>query len=215
MFKKSIICLANSRKLNARCIAGKDILDNKWIRPVSSFPTGELSLEEIKYADGSIPKLLDIIEISFESPLPKIGQPENILIKNMPWLKKGTFNKDEIDNLVDSPDILWTNTPHNDRVTSQIESMAEIKNSLYFIKVEELKIKKTSSIRGRSQIRVIFNYNKFEYDLVITDLLVEREFENKQEGSYTLHSNNIYLCISLGEEFQGYHYKLVASILRV
>ena len=31
-----IVCLANSRKISGRCIAGKIMDSGKWIRPVSS-----------------------------------------------------------------------------------------------------------------------------------------------------------------------------------
>ncbi|MFP5272720.1 dual OB domain-containing protein [Coleofasciculus sp.] len=31
---KKIICLANSRKLDERCIAGIDLNTGKWVRPV-------------------------------------------------------------------------------------------------------------------------------------------------------------------------------------
>ncbi|MFV2015729.1 MAG: hypothetical protein ACC656_09895, partial [Candidatus Heimdallarchaeota archaeon] len=41
-FNKKIICLAISRKHGGYCIAGKDILNQEWIRPVSNFETEEL-----------------------------------------------------------------------------------------------------------------------------------------------------------------------------
>lgn len=56
MFYKDIICLANSRKLNGRCVAGKDVTGNTWVRPLSPLSkTGELTLRDITYDDWTEP----------------------------------------------------------------------------------------------------------------------------------------------------------------
>ena len=74
-----IICLANSRKRSGRCIAGKIIDSNKWIRPVSSRESEEISEEERRYKDGQMPKLLDIISIPVKFRKPTLHQKENYL----------------------------------------------------------------------------------------------------------------------------------------
>jgi hypothetical protein len=71
---KCIVCLSNSRKLNGRCLAGKEISGNgsgTWIRPVGDREHGEVSEYERQYEDGSDPQLLDIINVPLLDPQPK------------------------------------------------------------------------------------------------------------------------------------------------
>lgn len=80
---KQIVCLANSRKLSGRCVAGIEIRDGKrlgWIRPVSDRENQEVSEHERQYEDGSDPKVLDVIEVPLLRALPSGYQRENWLL---------------------------------------------------------------------------------------------------------------------------------------
>jgi hypothetical protein len=82
-YTKTIICLANSRKITGRCVAGK-VTDGEtigeWIRPVSARQTGELSEEDRRFQNGTDPGLFDIVRIPMIEPRPNGFQTENHLI---------------------------------------------------------------------------------------------------------------------------------------
>ncbi|GAB6156012.1 hypothetical protein JCM17380_47640 [Desulfosporosinus burensis] len=62
---KEIILLAESKKYNNLCIAGIDTSTGEWIRIVSqdSGVSHAVKVEDAIYEDGSVPELLDIVEI--------------------------------------------------------------------------------------------------------------------------------------------------------
>ena len=143
MNSKKIVCLANSRKISGRCIAGKIIETNEWIRPVSNRDTEEISEEERRYENGEMPQLLDIIDIQVKEHRPKLFQNENYLIDNgFYWTKIGYYNED-IMQLLDTPNDLWGTQSSSyqgcsDRFPENIAS--NYSNSLYLIKPQSLKI---------------------------------------------------------------------------
>jgi len=80
-----IICLANSRKHGARCIAGIQPSTGKWIRPVSDLDDGRIE-RAVRLIDGREPGLCDILEIPLASSGPDFGfECENRTILPGPW----------------------------------------------------------------------------------------------------------------------------------
>ena len=71
---KRIVCLANSREMSGRCIAGKELLADRrpsqWVRPVSDRPNEEVSKYERQYLDGSEPRVLTSLMCRFSRPAP-------------------------------------------------------------------------------------------------------------------------------------------------
>src|ERR1051326_2913277 len=108
---KQIVCLAHSRKLQGRCLAGKEIVNNApagWIRPVSDREHEEVSEEERRYEDGTDPVVGDLITIAFLDPHPKRYQQENWLLDpDYYWKKAGHADWNELLQLVDPPGALW------------------------------------------------------------------------------------------------------------
>jgi len=219
---KRIVCLANSRKHSGRCVAGKEVLASgygSWIRPVSARPSAEVSEEERRYEDGKDPRVLDIIDIPIKGAKPHLYQTENYVINaDYYWKKIGTLSRGELKDLVDSPTPLWVNgdsTYHglNDRV--KVEIASRLNNSLVLIEPQQLTIhvgtEGADFGNPRRRVRADFNHHGAHYRLVVTDPVAERAFLAKPNAEYDL--KNTYLCISLGEEYAGSCYKLVATII--
>lgn len=85
---KRIVCLANSWKLEERCIAGIDLDTDKWIRPVcdSLYPEDGRIPKSVRIVEGREPQLLDILGI----PLADTGNDfsfecENLSVLNGQW----------------------------------------------------------------------------------------------------------------------------------
>jgi len=219
---KRLVCLAASRKYNGICIAGKVFADDNslvWIRPVSSSNEGELSLESIQYSDGTRPSPLDVVEISVEKHIPRCYQSENHLVdERAEWVRVGKFAESDLPALCDKTETLWANGYHstggsNDRIPIE-RANVEITTSLLFIRPQTFKflIIEETLIRKR-KIRAEFSFNGAVYNLTVTDPAFERYCGDKDAGEYRLNEKEVFLCISLGEPYEGYCYKLVAAVI--
>jgi ATP-dependent DNA helicase RecQ len=91
-----IICLANSRKHGAHCVAGIDPETGRWIRPVSGLDDGRLS-REMRLVDGREPELLEILRIPVAYKGPDYGyESENHLLLPGPWVSEGKISHEEL-----------------------------------------------------------------------------------------------------------------------
>ncbi|MBM3752803.1 MAG: hypothetical protein FJW38_02335 [Acidobacteria bacterium] len=134
---RRLVCLANSRKPDGRCIAGKSLTGGEWIRPVSARLGAELTSAECRCVDGCAPALLDVIDIPLSRADPRGHQRENYLIAAGPkWSRIGKVTWQEALALVDDADVLWVNDfsttdGRNDRVPP--ENIGSCENSLALI----------------------------------------------------------------------------------
>jgi len=219
---KRIICLANSRKLNGRCVAGIDVEDNPgdWIRPVSGREHGEVSERDRRYENGADPALLDIIDIEMKGACPEGHQQENWLIdETIYWDKVGTASLDDLDEFVAPKEILWNrgNSTYqglNDRITpAEAEASG---SSLVLVHTDQLTIKvfKPGANFGNPKRRVQgrFEWAGHRYWFWVTDPLVEQTYLAQPDGEHDLGA--CFLTISIGEEHDGACYKLIAGVIK-
>lgn len=223
MMWKRIVCLANSRKISGRCIAGKEWQDGHvggWIRPVSERPTEEVSEEERRYKDGRDPKVLDVMEVPIAEHRPNAFQTENYVIDTQwYWRRISRTATPKLDWLIDEPDTLWRNgtrTYHgmNDRVPT--EEAMRLRNSLYFLMLANVGVRVfapgTDVGSRKRRVQVVFRFKGIPYKLWVTDPVIERIYLQKPDGDYRV--GECYATISLGEPHtDGYCYKLVAALI--
>ena len=221
MFYKEIICLANSRKMSGRCVAGKDVNSKEWIRPVSNRENEELSLVEIRLKGRQSLNVLDVVRIPCKVKKSSRHQPENILIDDGSWEKIDELDPKLLDSLCDHPKSIWTFGEHDDRVPVEFFDKNKSDSSLLLIKPSALFLRRDNytDMNGvtKKKIRAIFSYNGKQYNFGVTDPLIESEYRNKPEGDYKILGGKIYLCISLGEPapWDKCCYKFVATLIKV
>ncbi|NUQ78409.1 MAG: hypothetical protein HUU21_33180 [Polyangiaceae bacterium] len=225
---KRILCLANSKKMSGRCLAGREVLDTgpgAWIRPVSARQTEEVSEDERQYEDGSDPRVLDIIDVPLIRHQPHACQTENWLLDtDYYWTKVRQVGWAELQRYVENPATLWTNTrsTYNGANDEILQADADaLSNSLVLIRVPalELRVFAPGVAFGNPKRRVLaaFWHRDVQYALWVTDPLIERDYKARPDGTYSL--GECCLCVSLGEPMrkqngESCRYKLVAAVIQ-
>ena len=220
---KRIVCLANSRKLSGRCVAGRELAGGKaagpWIRPVSVRPGQEVSEYERQYEDGTDPQVLDIVSVPVLAPKPDEWQTENwTLDAERYWKKLGRFSWFDLPCLLDPPEPLWidghsTYNGTNDKVPRDL--LDSVSSSLRLVHMERLHLRvfAPGEAFGNSKRRVQarFSHAGSEYRIWVTDPVYERKYLSKLDGDYEI--GECYLTVNLGEPYGGSCYKLAAAVI--
>lgn len=210
MTKVDILCLANAwKKSPGRCIAGIDMDDGSWVRPVSDTEDGELTVGQCTMDIGRQVAPLDVVRVYLDSPAPRPHQPEDWLISERQWRLQGRLDVREAKNILTKASeshqdgIFGTAT---DRVTiSQIDSLPgrRIASSLTVVRATAPEF---TWGRKWQQKRAVFSHAGVTYDLAMT-------FEDRPPVGES--ASKWFFTISLGEPFRGSCYKLVAGAIEV
>ncbi|WP_371229079.1 hypothetical protein ACAW63_22700 [Pseudomonas sp. QE6] len=215
-----IVCLANSRKMSGRCVAGKLTAGpsaGTWIRPIGTSATHEISERDREYQNGSTAQKLDVINITFTGVANGGFQQENHVIDdNVYWTKVNQVTVNDLARIVDTPVSLWESGNHsysgrNDRIS--VAALAVPRQTLYLIRPEDVRF--TVDAEGanfgnpKRVVRASFTYNGQVYALRVTDPEVEQYYKAQKDGEYPAEVN--YFTISLGEPYDGHAYKLIAA----
>ena len=216
--EKYFICLANSYKHGGRCIAGIEVVPQsdgglvivrhndgrpKWIRPVSMSAAGEIpNLLAESFKVFSLVKLTEV------EPCPDKAHTEDVHCSRME---------------ICSFDLTPTNAFLNQLLDTQHQSVfyyrgkaipATIINRLDYslmLICPEKACAYCDEERENSKYRMKFTYFDSNYDFPITDPVFLEQFKKSPEDFSDL--KGIYLVLSLGLEFEGFHFKLVATVV--
>ena len=227
---RRIICLANSRKPDGRCIAGKLFSQGKfgkWLRPISAREGEELSEVERLVGPKTEPAMLDILEFSIIAAKPSHHQTENWIINPKVRMQKvGSILPKDLMLALDKPINLWivgssSKRGKNDFVPE--DRIEEVTDSLFLINPTFFTINVlTDDFMGRQsrQVRGEFSHYGAEYNLKITDPVVEAKYLAKGDGIYKI--QNALLTISLTEKIfrprynhSAGFYKLIAGVIEL
>lgn len=100
----------------------------------------------------------------------------------------------------------------HDRVSIAVASTLTTSLALICVNRVTLNVEQAWKGPGR-RLRARFDHAGTTYDLSVTDPLFEAKYTVRGLGTYNL--GRCYLTISLGEEFNGAAYKLVAAIFEL
>lgn len=203
MAKWNIVVLANSIKHHAHCVAGKCVTTKEWIRPVSNANGAELTHEQAKCKNphGKFKvKPKQKIEIGVSQHAPLINQPENYIVDNSIWQQRYRIEDNELHHYLDTPEDIWG--PGDRVLFSDIQNgTIVVTQSLYLVQVQNLNLHKNQFDKRRAS----FHYSGKDYDLAVTDPRFDA-ITTKNEPIIGV------VCISLGGEFEGSCYKIVATV---
>jgi len=222
---KRIICLANSRKLSERCVAGLEVSEGgigEWIRPVSARSKGEVSYGERQYPDGSDPAVLDIMDVPLLEPRPKDYQQENWLLDPQgSWEHTGSLPREGLLGSINQENLLWSNgrsTYHGQNDEIPLAVANTLTDSLRLVHTHDLLLRVFDShYQGQTRRRVqgVFHRGDIGYRLYVTDPVYEEPYKTKPNGDVAIGES--LLTISLSEPFQERDacYKLIAGIIEL
>ena len=234
MTTKRVLVLANSIKKGGRCVAGREVFlrDGRlrlagWIRPVSNLGEGELLPQHYALQCGGELQILEVVDMVLASHRNDPGQPENwLLAGNRQWKRIGRLSAARVACLGEEPRDLWLESGgHADRISVAAQAGRTPQRSIVLIKPTDFKVRlwrKRNPFRGYVQRRTqaIFSYRNARYGLSLTDPSFNRMHcsDHPAEGEKPREfvpacAEKCLLCISLTPPFNGYHYKVVASVL--
>jgi hypothetical protein len=219
-----LICLANSYKLNYRCVAGLRVDGGGWVRPVSDKEHGELQYSQYRLPDHSEPHLFDLIRVGLSAHQPSPHQPENWLMDDSQWTLLGRPASAHYASVVAGTlhrgPVLFGNTGRS--VPSAQFRRSPARESLALIQPVGIRWRtEFNTYQLRNVPRVVFQLGDVSYDLPVTDPAYAGPLQRRDEGEYSSsdlgipESRTILFTISLGEPFEGICYKLVAAVVVV
>lgn len=214
-----MLCLASSRKLGGRCIAGIDRSDSTWIRPVNDSEDGTLTLT-------AWPSVGEVWDVPIAAPRPEPWQPENRVIDTSEtWFQTETLAPKQLLTVMkkaaDGAVPLLGSTGSS--IPESRCQQEPLSRSLQLFEPATTTWRVDTNWSGRRQHRARFEIGGTQHDLPITDIEWEARMRRLCEelGDYNNKAleiqsgSRVFLTISLGEPYNGSCYKLIAAVIVV
>ena len=156
-----------------------------------------------------------MVDISLVRPEPEACQTENHVIDDTEyWVKVGRLDPALLRAAARTEPPLWLDGCHsfsgtNDRIP--VEQADQLSTSLDLVYVSDPKIHVAQG-KTKRQVRVDFRLGSTSYNLVVTDTKVETKYLAGANATHTLEGGYLF-CVSIGEPFEGYRYKLAAAVI--
>lgn len=213
---KYFICLANSYKRGGRCIAGVEIiLDSSndwtvihnengtphWIRPIAHTTFGEIpnfTATKIQY--------FSIVKLTNVTLCPKEIHTEDVFYSSIEVCGHIEPTTENLNKFVDNVHtIIFLNHGKAVAVGSSIPDAY----SLMIIHPESIYTYVDNSWE-KPKTRMKITHCGTTYDFPVTDPIFLDAY--KANPGLLQNDNNVYLTLSLGLDFEGWHHKLVATV---
>lgn len=217
MAPTEILCLANSKKLSGRCLAGLSWPDlQTWIRPVErTREHGEVPSDraQVNSPEGRrFIRPLDVINVDLIERAPMQAQPENWILGSSPITLVRTLDIAEVASRLRS--VADTSSSVFDLGGSRSipESVASLglPKSIDLYEVQALSFKKDDWDKWRIE----FQYGNRPYKYFpVSDLDVLERLERADHRRVTC-DGCWFLTISLTEPWDGSHWLTVAAAIR-
>ncbi len=215
---KYFICLANSYKRKGRCIAGVEIVydsNGKWKpirnedgRPLWIRPIAKTTYGEIPNYVGECIQMLSVVKLTDVISCPDGAHTENVYYSRIEQCNDSFSQESSImDQLIDTK---HQSIFHNRGRAVSAKKLKETNYSLMLIHPDCACAYRDEN-REKSKNRMKFTYCDIEYDFPITDPVFLDEFKRRPNCYDDI--PDVYLAISLGLEFEGWHHKLVAGVI--
>lgn len=208
---KPMLCLAKSYRQGGYCVAGvrMDVEHaGEWLRPVGPAGHESLSRNSLFLNDGKTLSVGDIVGVPVDRAMPDGHQMENWSIQpDLGWQNLGRLTWADLKAMDDGLGPLWRDGPSKgrDRIWAEYWQMPD--HSLRFVHVENMRLEQVLNAAGSPRVDASFVHAGRAYRMRMTDPYLYRLHQRFFDIEEAM------ICVSLTQEWNGYFYKLVASVI--